>query len=93
MLRPLALLLAASLFLSLPAMAQSDQRPNSAEDPAEMAREGAQKIIQGLKLLIDKIPQYEMPVINEDGDIIIRRKRSPAEPPAEKTAPPGGTRT
>ncbi len=34
--------------------------------------------MRALEALIDSIPQYEMPEINEHGDIIIRRKRPPA---------------
>ena len=49
--------------------AESDQK--RAE---EMAKEGIRSLLQAMELLLQTIPQYEMPVINEDGDIIIRRK-------------------
>jgi hypothetical protein len=66
--------------------AQHDQR-GQAED---MAREAIEQLMRALELMIDSIPQYEMPEINEDGDIIIRRKRrtprpEPGVPEVEKT--------
>ncbi|MFD2206112.1 hypothetical protein [Kiloniella antarctica] len=45
------------------------------EDPGEMARESIELMMKSLRLVIDAIPQYEMPVINDNGDIIIRRKQ------------------
>lgn len=45
------------------------------EDPGEMARESIELMMKSLRLIIDAIPQYEMPVINDNGDIIIRRKQ------------------
>ncbi len=44
-------------------------------DPGEMARESLELMMKSLGLVIDAIPQYEMPVINDNGDIIIRRKQ------------------
>jgi hypothetical protein len=40
--------------------------------------------------MIESIPQYELPEVNEDGDIIIRRKRrkereTPGEPEVDET--------
>ena len=60
--------------------------PAEDRDRAEqMAREAMERLMQALDLLIESIPQYEMPVINENGDIIIRRKRHPD--PNEPKAP------
>lgn len=53
----------------------------STEDPGEMARESIELMMKSLELLIESIPQYEAPYMNENGDIIIRRKRKPGEPP------------
>ena len=55
-------------------------------EPEELVREGVERLMRALELFIEMIPQYEMPVINEDGDIIIRRKRPEPdrEPPADK---------
>ncbi len=63
---------------------QHDDR-GRAED---MAREAIEQLMRALELMIDSIPQYEMPEINEDGDIIIRRKhRAPLEGHGEPGVP------
>ena len=46
------------------------------KDPSELARESVELMMRSLNLLIESIPQYELPEINEEGDIIIRRKRN-----------------
>ena len=62
--------------------------PAGAEEPAEepapgeLAREGVARLLQALEVFIEMIPQYEMPELNENGDIIIRRKRDQGEDPA-----------
>jgi hypothetical protein len=66
--------------------AQHDER-GRAED---MAREAIEQLMRALELMIDSIPQYEMPEIEENGDIIIRRKRraprpEPSVPEIEET--------
>ena len=54
----------------------------------EMAREAIEQFMRALELMIQSIPQYEMPEINEDGDIIIRRKRrAPREGPSGSGEP------
>ncbi len=60
------------------------------ERAEEMAKEAIGQLMRALELMIDSIPQYELPEINEDGDIIIRRKRrkerkTPGEPEIEET--------
>jgi hypothetical protein len=40
-----------------------------------MAKEAIEQLMRALELMIESIPQYEIPEINEHGDIIIRRKR------------------
>ncbi len=61
--------------------------PSSAQDDdlSDQAREGMEQLMRALELFIDRIPQYEAPEMNEDGDIIIRRKRTapPDEAPEE----------
>jgi len=47
----------------------------------EMARQGVERLLGSLDLLARAIPQYEMPHLNENGDIVIRRKRPPDAPP------------
>ncbi|TQV81917.1 hypothetical protein [Denitrobaculum tricleocarpae] len=57
-------------------------------DPGELARESIELMMRSLNLLMDSIPQYELPEINEDGDIIIRRKRNTVEPEDEPEEKP-----
>lgn len=70
---PLLCLLAFAVFaaplVTAPAHASDDDK--SAE---ELAVEGLSRLLRALEVFIDEIPQYEAPEINEDGDIIIRRK-------------------
>jgi len=55
-------------------------------DAETVVREGVERLMRALDLLIGSIPQFEAPEINEDGDIIIRRKR-PSEDGAPDDAP------
>ncbi len=71
-----AFLLALALATGTPAEARGDQ-PNDRERIERMAREAIEQLMRALELMIESIPQYELPEINEDGDIIIRRKRPP----------------
>ncbi len=64
-----------TLALATPSYAQ--EQPS----PGDMAREGMERIVEALRLLLDQIPQYEAPEILDNGDIIIRRKWPPKEPP------------
>lgn len=67
-----------------PEIAASDDKerpaPDASPPPGELAREGLAKLLQALDKLIESVPQYEMPEINENGDIILRRKRPEAAP-------------
>ena len=49
----------------------------------ELAHEGIKNLMQALRLMIEHIPQYELPVLNKNGDIIIKRKY-PHEMPDKK---------
>ncbi|MHA1152254.1 MAG: hypothetical protein ACTSQ7_06235 [Alphaproteobacteria bacterium] len=64
--------------------AQHDQ-PSRAED---MAREAIEQLMRALELMIDSIPQYEMPEIKDNGDIIIRRKRRTPRPEPDRPGVP-----
>jgi len=44
--------------------------------------------MRALELMIDSIPQYEMPEIEENGDIIIRRKRQAPHPKPDQPRTP-----
>jgi hypothetical protein len=70
--------LAASGMAAAPAAWAQDQ---SERDPSDLALDGLNRLLQALNVFIDSIPQYEAPYINEEGDIIIRRKRDDAPLP------------
>ena len=78
------------LLLGLPAAAQDEYRGEDQDDsPGTLAGEAMEKLMRALDLLIGSIPQYEAPYVNENGDIIIRRKQGDALPtPDDKPAPP-----
>lgn len=61
------------------------------DDPEIMALQGITKLMDALGAFIASIPQYEAPTMNENGDIIIRRKNpdkddAEREPKLEETA-------
>jgi len=72
--------------------AQGDER-GRAED---MAREAIEQLMRALDLMLDSIPQYELPEIMENGDIIIRRREDAPPLPQDDGEEPGeepGVRT
>ena len=85
------LALLAGLVLAVPTPSVATE-PSEQESPSEMAREGMQRMLEALENLIESIPQYEMPEITDEGDIIIRRKPDPGrgktepKPEIEETA-------
>jgi len=74
-----------------PAHAQSGDP--SEQTPDDLAIEGVNKLMQALQLLIEQLPQYEAPVMNENGDIIIRRRHDEAPIPEQKPSEPGSDST
>jgi hypothetical protein len=74
-----------------PAFAQSEEPTQ--QTPDELAVEGVNKLMQALQLLIQQLPQYETPVIDENGDIIIRRRHDKAPIPPQKPVPPDNDST
>ncbi len=90
-------LLVPVLALSLagaPALAQ-DHTPTMPEgdSASELARQAVEDLMRALGLMLRSIPQYEMPYVNERGDIIIRRKNPPAERAPEGDADIDETKT
>jgi hypothetical protein len=75
----------------LPAAAQSPAPQQPA--PEALAREAIDKLMQALALAIQNLPQYEMPRLNERGDIIIRRVNPPAPKPSDVPRSDDETRT
>ncbi|NQV94402.1 MAG: hypothetical protein HQ482_04615 [Sphingomonadales bacterium] len=63
------------LIASAPVQAQE-----TPDDPLAQAEEGMRRILTALQLLMATIPQYELPEVLENGDIIIRRVQ-PEIPP------------
>ncbi|NKB57943.1 MAG: hypothetical protein GKS00_16590 [Alphaproteobacteria bacterium] len=73
-------LIAIATLTALPGVAASQDQ----KDPQALASEGMQSLLQAMELMLMAIPQYEAPFINENGDIIIRRKN-----PLENRTTPG----
>ena len=70
-----------SLFLfAAPALAQ-DSAPDPGEEMERAAREAVENIMRALDLFVQSIPQYEAPEVMPNGDIVIRRKPKPGDPP------------
>jgi hypothetical protein len=60
----------AAMLLSAPVLSA----PQEQKDPQTLATEGIQQLIRAMELMLLAIPQFEAPIINDNGDIIIRRK-------------------
>lgn len=79
-----------SLTPPAPATAQETAPGTPPQDsPSDLAREGLERMMRALRLLVESIPQYELPEVLENGDIIIRRKHdksAPREPEIDETA-------
>jgi hypothetical protein len=87
--------LVAALFLALAA----GPRPAAAEVPAfqvpppgseaeALARAAIEQLIRALGLALQAVPQYEMPRLNERGDIVIRRVNPPDRKPVTRVPGP-----
>ncbi len=63
---------------------QEPRRDDPKAQAEELLREATDKLLLALELMLQVIPQYEMPEITEDGDIIIRRKRPGESRPPEE---------
>jgi len=61
---------------------------NQDKDPQASVSDGIQSLLKTMEMMLLTIPQYEAPFINENGDIIIRRKNSPRGP--KRTPVPEG---
>ena len=84
----LAAAVAVGLALAGPRAGIAQTVPESREQAEEMAREAMEQLMHALEMFIQSIPQYEMPELNEHGDIIIRRKRWPDGEPDVAPADP-----
>jgi hypothetical protein len=69
---------ACAMLASAPVFAQShaqshDARGNREPRGTELTLEGLGKLMLGLQRMVEELPRYNLPEINENGDIIIRR--------------------
>jgi hypothetical protein len=62
--------LAISVVVSAPAAVAETK---TAKPPEEIIREGAERIMEGVRAFIQRLPQYLPPEILPNGDVIIRR--------------------
>src|SRR5262245_66610933 len=76
-----ALALAGAMAAAPPSAEPEHEHGPPADSPRELAIEGFHTLMRALQLYIDSLPRFEMPMLTEDGDIIIRRKRPPEGPP------------
>lgn len=87
--RRVILVCAAAMLMLAPAwwaLAAEDSEEESIErqyeELEEQAREGLATLMMALETFIEQIPQYELPEVLDNGDIIIRRV-NPEAPPEE----------
>ena len=67
----------AILIATGPTQAQKSTPKDNLQEQAETAlMEGVQTILRALETMFKSVPQFEMPEVLENGDIIIRRKKS-----------------
>ena len=88
--RTLAALFGLCLMIALPPGAAAHENPEESEPrerAEELAREAMEQMLRALEMMVQSFPQYEMPEIMENGDIIIRRRR------AEQNGPPAQPET
>jgi hypothetical protein len=58
-----------------------------------LASAALEQLIRALGLAIQGLPQYEMPTVNQRGDIIIRRNSPPLQPADRTPLNPDEART
>lgn len=69
-----------------PSLAQSGSPESGEETPSELAKEGLDRMLRAIELMIEMIPQYDLPEVLPNGDILIRRK-NPSSPDSPEDAP------
>lgn len=82
------------MLLAAPAaLAQSDGESGQGS-PEEMAREGVERLMDALEAFLSSIPQYGVPYVDEDGNIVIPRLNQPDDDESseqDEDAPSGQT--
>lgn len=75
------------LVLALHPVSAFADAPSDREDPRALLEGATRQILRALELIMGAIPQYELPKVLENGDIIIRRVRpdgrTPSPPPTD----------
>jgi hypothetical protein len=66
-----------------------DRLASDMAQAGELIRQGLEKALGSLDTALRTMPRYELPIIDEDGNIIIRRK--PPESPEGQPERPGRT--
>lgn len=74
---PAAAIFAISL-TAVPAFAEAPQL-DGIRSPGQIARQGVDSLLRAFELFVGALPQYALPEISDQGDIIIRRKNPRAE--------------
>ena len=59
-------------------LGEAKAQDQEGETPGQLAREGMERLVRAIELMLEMIPQYEAPEVLPNGDIIIRRK-NPSE--------------
>jgi hypothetical protein len=86
--RPLAAALAMVWLMASPTV-RADQPPSLEEELEQQLREGASKLMEAIEIIIRSIPIYGPPRIDEDGNIVIPRRRpQPSTPEDEQGKEP-----
>lgn len=75
------LVVAVALLAALPARAAEPNSGPAWDKSQDMLEEGARRVMGALELLLQAIPQYAMPEILPNGDILIRRKHPDRDAP------------
>jgi hypothetical protein len=68
----------AGLLVGAGQAAWADEQSDNWQQQFHFQLEGLDQLMQGMDELLQSIPRYEAPIIDENGDIIIRR--APREP-------------
>ncbi len=86
----LVIVTAATMSLSATFALGADPKPApNAQERAEKAlKEGAEGIMRALELMLRAVPQYDMPEVLDNGDIIIRRRNPRPDPEDRPRSPP-----
>lgn len=78
----------ATASLATPSFAQTPPAPRPDEQsPEQLLRAGIENLLRALGLALQNLPQYEMPQVNEYGDIIIRRVNPTKPRPGQSEEP------